>query len=428
VNGGACRALTRRATASNRAPMQADEFFRRELTRLEAEGLRRSLLAVDGAQDTHVRVDGRGVVCLCSNNYLGLANHPAVIEAASRAARDLGVGAGASRLVSGSMRVHHEFEDRIAAFKKTEAALLFNSGYHANIGVIAALAGEGDVVFSDALNHASLIDGCRLSRATVRVYRHCDAGHLEELLAVTPARRRLIVTDSIFSMDGDCAPLCEICSLADHFGALVMADEAHATGVVGPTGAGLAELLGVSDRVDVQMGTLGKALGSFGGYIAGSRALIDYLTNTVRTFIYATALPPPVVAAAGAALDIVIREPARRESVMRNARRLRSRLRDMGYTVPGGAGHIVPVMIGDAGATMRTAEELLQFGVLARGIRPPTVPSGTARIRAAVMATHTDADIDAAVAAFARATVAAHVPRWEKAPESPDKRDFAGGL
>jgi 8-amino-7-oxononanoate synthase len=406
--------------------MQADEFFRRELTRLEAEGLRRSLLAVEGAQDTHVRVDGQVVVCLCSNNYLGLANHPAVVEAARRAARDLGVGAGASRLVSGSMRVHHDFEDRLAAFKKTEAALLFNSGYHANIGVIAALAGEGDAVFSDALNHASLIDGCRLSRATVRVYRHCDVGHLEDLLAATPARRRLIVTDSIFSMDGDCAPLCEICSLADRFGALVMADEAHATGVVGPTGTGLAELLGVSDRVDVQMGTLGKALGSFGGYIAGSHALIDYLTNTVRTFIYATALPPPVVAAAGAALDIVVREPARRESVMRNARRLRSGLRGMGYSVPGGAGHIVPVLIGDAGATMQTAEELLLFGVLARGIRPPTVPPGTARIRATVMATHTDTDIDEAVAAFARA--AANARHQEQTPESPEKRGFAGGL
>jgi 8-amino-7-oxononanoate synthase len=408
--------------------MQADEFFQRELTRLEGEGLRRSLLAVDGAQGTHLCVAGAAVVCLCSNNYLGLADHPAVIEAAQRAARDLGVGAGASRLVSGSMRVHHEFEDRIAAFKKTEAALLFNSGYHANMGVIAALAGEGDAVFSDALNHASLIDGCRLSRATVHIYRHCDAAHLEELLAVTPSRRRLIVTDSIFSMDGDCAPLCDICALADRFGALVMVDEAHATGVVGPTGAGLAELLGVSDQIDVQMGTLGKALGSFGGYIAGSRALIDYLTNTVRTFIYATALPPPVVAAAAAALDIVIREPARRELVMRNARRLRSGLCDMGYRVPGGAGHIVPVMIGDAGATMRTAEELLEFGVLARGIRPPTVPPGTARIRAAVMATHTDTDIDTAVAAFARATAATHVRRRGKVSESPEKRGLASEL
>lgn len=388
--------------------MSVEKFLAEELAQLEGKGLRRSLLLVESAQDAYVTVAGRSVLSLCSNNYLGLANHPAVIEAACRAARDYGVGSGGSRLVSGSMRVHCDLEERLAAFKKTEAALLFNSGYHANIGVIAALMGTGDAVFSDALNHASLIDGCRLSRATVRVYRHGDVGHLEELLAATPARRRLIVTDSVFSMDGDRAPLREICHAAERLGALVMVDEAHATGVLGSTGAGLVELLGLSDRVHVQMGTLGKALGSFGAYVAGSRTLIDYLTNSARSFIYTTALPPPAVAAAAAALDIVVREPARRAALARNARRLRSRLRAAGFDLPAGDdGHIVPVLIGGSGATMRIAEALLEQGVLARGIRPPSVPPGTARIRATVMATHTRADIDKAISAFRHAALIA---------------------
>jgi glycine C-acetyltransferase len=381
--------------------MRNEEFFSRQIARLEAEGLRRSLLPVESSQDARVTIENRSVLCLCSNNYLGLANHPALIEAACRAARDYGVGAGASRLVSGSMRLHHDLEDRIAAFKGTEAAMLFNSGYHANVGVIPTLAGEGDAVFSDELNHASLIDGCRLARTATRVYRHCNIGHLEELLETTPARHRLIVTDSIFSMDGDAAPLREICDLARRFEAIVMVDEAHATGVVGENGAGLSELLGVARQVQVQMGTLGKALGTFGAYIAGSRAFIDYLTNTVRTFIFTTALPPPTVAAAAVALDIVEREPYRRAALQRNALLLRDGLRHAGYEVPGHDGHIVPVMIGDSGATMQTAEELLRAGILARGIRPPTVPQGTARIRATVMATHTSRDIEEAIAAFA---------------------------
>jgi 8-amino-7-oxononanoate synthase len=301
------------------------------------------------------------------------------------------------------MRAHHDLEQRLAAFKGAEACLLFTSGYHANLGVISSLVGESDAVFSDALNHASLIDGCRLSRATVSVYPHVDLAALEESLRMVRARRRLIVTDSIFSMDGDAAPLAAICDLAERHDAMVMVDEAHATGVVGPRGGGLVQALGLERRVGVQMGTLGKALGGFGAYVAGSSALIDFLVNRARTFIFTTALPPPVVAAAGAALTIVEREPERRSAVRRHAQRLRAGLRDIGYDVQGDdTSHILPVLIGDAEQTMALSASLLDHGVLAHGIRPPTVPDGTARIRATVMATHTEEDIGNAISAFAR--------------------------
>ena len=382
--------------------MRPDDLFAEDRRRRLSAGVQRALRPLDGPQDAHVTLDGRRVLCLCSNNYLGLANHPAVVEAACAAARDSGVGAGASRLISGSMRSHHQLEERLAAFKGAAACLLFTSGYHANLGVISSLVGPGDAVFSDALNHASLIDGCRLSRAAVSVYPHGDVASLEAQLRRVPATRRLIVTDSIFSMDGDAAPLVSLCDLAQRYDALLMVDEAHATGVVGPHGAGLVDALGVRDRVTVQMGTLGKALGGFGAFVAGSRALIDFLVNRARTFIFTTALPPPVVAAAAAALTIVEREPERRARVRCNATRLRRGLAPLGYEV-GGAddSHIVPVIIGDAAATMALSAALLEQDVFAQGIRPPTVPEGAARIRATVMATHSDADIDTAVAAFA---------------------------
>ncbi|MGD9764308.1 MAG: 8-amino-7-oxononanoate synthase [Candidatus Binatia bacterium] len=382
--------------------MRHDEELARELQQLARAGLRRALRPVDGPQDARILIDGRAVLSLCSNNYLGLANHPEVIEAAVAAARAYGIGAGASRLISGSMRIHHELEERLAALKRAEAALLFTSGYQANVGVITALVGPGDAVFSDALNHASLVDGCRLSRASVQVYAHAEAAALEERLRETPARRRLIVTDSIFSMDGDRAPLAAICELAERYDAMVMVDEAHATGAIGARGAGLVEVLGLHDRVAVQMGTLGKALGAAGAYVAGSRTLIEYLINRTRTFIFTTALPPPVVAAAAAALELVAREPERRTALERNARRLRAGLRALGFDVPGEPScHIVPVLIGEAEPAMALSRGLLEHGVFAHGIRPPSVPPGTARLRATVMATHTEADIDEAVGAFA---------------------------
>ena len=382
--------------------MRHDEVFAAELARLRAAGLERGLRPVDGAQDSTIVVGGRRVLSLCSNNYLGLANHPEVVEAAVAATRAVGVGAGASRLISGSMRLHHQLEERLAAFKRANACLLFTSGYHANLGVITALVGPRDAVFSDALNHASLIDGCRLSRAAVHVYPHVDMAALEEQLRAAPARRRLIVTDSIFSMDGDAAPLAAICDLAERHDAMVMVDEAHATGVLGARGAGLVDALGLHERVTAQMGTLGKALGTFGAYVAGSRALIDLLVNTARTAIFTTALPPAVAAAADAALTIVEREPERRAALRRNAAHLRAGLLALGFEVPGEAdSHILPVMVGDAESTMALSSALLDRGVFAHGIRPPTVPEGTARLRATVMATHSEAELDAALTAFA---------------------------
>ncbi len=387
--------------------MDPEEFFAADRRRRLDAGLQRRLRPVDGPQSTRLLIDGRSVLSLCSNNYLGLADHPLVIEASVAAAREYGVGAGASRLISGSMHIHHELEERLAKFKRAEACLLFTSGYQANLGVITSLVGEGDAVFSDALNHASLVDGCRLSRASVVVYPHGDTSALEAKLRTAPAHRRMIVTDSIFSMDGDAAPLAEICALAEQYDAMVMVDEAHATGMLGPGGAGLVEALGLEHRVTVQMGTLGKAFGAFGAYVAGGHALIDFLINRARPFIFTTALPPPIVAAAAAALTIVEREPERRAALHRNAGRLRQGLRGLGYDVRGdGASAIVPVVIGDADATMALSAALLDRGVFAHGIRPPTVPAGTARIRASVMATHRDADIDEAVAAFAAQTAA----------------------
>ncbi|MBI3785246.1 MAG: 8-amino-7-oxononanoate synthase [Deltaproteobacteria bacterium] len=382
--------------------MSGDDFATRALQARAAAGLMRRMRMVDGPQDTWVTVDGQRALLLCSNNYLGLANEPRLIAAAQRAATDFGVGSGASRLISGSMRLHHELEERLAVLKHTQAALLFNSGYQANVGTITALVGVGDAVFSDALNHASIIDGCRLSRSRVCVYPHNDLSALEHMLQTTAARRRLIVSDSIFSMDGDTARLRPLCDLAERYDAMVMVDEAHATGVVGPNGAGVVEAQGLQERVTVQMGTLGKALGSFGAFVAARRSIVDLLINTARSFIYTTALPPPVVAAALAALDIVRDEPQRRLALAQNSRFLWSALRQLGLDVAPEPGHILPIFIGDATTTMRLSEQLLEAGAFVQGIRPPTVPDGTARLRATVMSTHTHSDLEAAVACFSQ--------------------------
>ena len=380
-----------------------------ELARLEEAGLRRRLRALESGSAAEVRIEGRPVLLLSSNNYLGLADHPAVVAAACEATRRWGCGTGASRLICGHLDLHAEVEAQVAAFKRTEAALLFPSGYQANVGAITALAGRGDHVFSDALNHASIIDGCRLSRAFVHVYPHRDMRALEELLAATPlGGRRLIVTDSVFSMDGDRAPLHELVALARVYHTSLFLDEAHATGVLGPRGAGLADAEGLSDAVTVQMGTLGKALGGAGAYIAGSRALVDLVANRARSFVYTTGLAPAAVAAAGAALRLVMEEPVRRAALARNADRLRHGLAAAGLSV-GGDTHILPVAVGDNARAMRFAAALLERGVLAQAIRPPTVPAGTARLRVTPMATHSDAQLDRALAAFVTAARAAEV-------------------
>ncbi|MGE0681297.1 MAG: 8-amino-7-oxononanoate synthase [Candidatus Binatia bacterium] len=375
-----------------------------KLAELEHSGLYRRLHSISGEQDSTVTLDGHEVLLLSSNNYLGLANHPALKHAAREAIEHYGCGAGASRLISGNMTLQQELEQRIAAFKKTEAALVFPSGYHANIGIISSLMGPGDTILSDALNHASIIDGCRLSRAHVRVFRHCDMTHLAQLLAECPqSGQRLIVTDSVFSMDGDVAPLIDIVTLARRYNAWMMVDEAHATGVFGAHGAGIVEEFGLLHEVEIHMGTLGKALGGFGAYVAGSRELIAWLINRARSFIYTTGIPPAVAASALAALDLVDHEPERRQQLWRNAAFLQHGLEKLGYKLGPTQSPILPVIIGDARPTMALAEALLRRGVFAHGIRPPTVPEGTSRLRVTPMATHSHEQLTRALAAFAAA-------------------------
>jgi 8-amino-7-oxononanoate synthase len=374
------------------------------LADLEQRGLYRRLRLVEGAQAGRVRLDGREVLMLSSNNYLGLANHPTLTRAAQAALERCGCGAGASRLISGSMALHHELEDRLARLKHTQAALVFPTGYQANVGTLSALMGPGDTILSDALNHASIIDGCRLSRASTLVFRHNDVEHVAELLAsCSGAGQRLIVTDSVFSMDGDIAPLAELSRLARRHDAWLMVDEAHATGVFGPHGGGVVEELELSAAIEVQMGTLGKALGGFGAYVAGSRQLIDWLVNRARSFVYTTALPPSVAATAIAALDIVAQEPQRRRQLWDNTAFLAEQLTGLGYSLGHTRSQILPLIIGDAGQTMALAAALLERGIFAQGIRPPTVPAGTSRIRVTPMATHTRQDMQDAVEAFAAA-------------------------
>jgi glycine C-acetyltransferase/8-amino-7-oxononanoate synthase len=306
-----------------------------------------------------------------------------------------GSGSGASRLVSGTSPLHQELEEGIAGFKGTEAAILFNSGYAANTGIIPALAGEGDVILSDGLNHASIIDGCRLSRAKVLVYRHRDMGHLEELLKKNgSARRRLIITDSIFSMDGDIAPLPDLVMLSEKYGSLLMVDDAHATGVLGKRGRGIAEHFGLEGRIPIQMGTLGKALGSFGAFAAGDRDVIDYLINRSRSYIFSTALPPAVCAASIAAIQLVDREPWRREALWKNRERFVAGLSALGIDAGKSETPIVPLMICDAEKALQAGGRLFTEGIFATAIRPPSVAEGASRIRMTVMATHAGEDID----------------------------------
>jgi 8-amino-7-oxononanoate synthase len=376
----------------------AAEFIHAELQALKEASLFRRLRTIAGDQGSTVTVDGREVLNFSSNNYLGLANHPALAAAAKVAIEVYGCGSGASRLISGNMTLHEELETNLAELKGTEAALVFNSGFQANTGILSTLAGADDVIFSDALNHASIIDGCRLARAKTVIYPHVDLNYLEQALKRAPARaRKLIVTESLFSMDGDEAPLAEIVSLAETYDAMVMVDEAHATGVLGGDGAGVVSKAGLGGRVLVQMGTLGKALGAFGAYVAGSAALRELLINRCRSFIFTTSLPPAVMAMGIAAVKIVKSEPQRRQAVWENAHKLRSGLKSLGYATGNSRSHIIPVVIGDEKGCMRLCEELLARGVFAQGIRPPTVPPGTSRLRMTAMATHTSAQIQSAL-------------------------------
>ncbi len=373
------------------------------LDELRALGLSRRMRLVSGPQGPHVLLDGKPVMLLCSNNYLGLADHPRVREAAAAAAMRWGVGAGASRLVSGTMTIHRRLEERLAAFKGRETALLFGSGYLANTGVIAALARPGDVVFSDELNHASIIDGCRLSRAEVFVYDHGDVEHLAWGIDQAEGRGALIVTDSVFSMDGDVAPLAEIAELAARRRVRLVVDEAHGTGALGPGGRGALAEAGVEDQVDVIVGTLGKALGSYGAFAACDERMARYLVNAARTFIFSTALPPPAVAGALAALELLQERPRRVEKLAANSAALRVELEREGFDTRGSRTQIVPLVVGDAELAVRVCARALSGGVFAQAIRPPTVPHMTSRLRLAVMASHSVEELRAAARTLARA-------------------------
>ena len=359
-----------------------EDFLQQKLDDLEMRSLRRRLRVSEAPTGPTVRFNGKSLHNFASNDYLGLAAHPEVIEAAVRATRDFGAGAGASRLVTGTQRPHAQLEEKLAAFKGTEAALLFGSGYASSVGALQALATKDDVVLLDKLSHACLVDGARLSGATLRPFHHNDTEHLEHHLQWArekhPQSRVFIVTESVFSMDGDLAPLREIVELKDKYGAVLMLDEAHAVGVLGRGGRGLAEQLGVSHRIEVQMGTLGKALGSSGGYITGPRVLIDCLINTARSFIFSTALPAATAAASSAALDLCAGAEGDRR---------RAKLRQLASILdPAPPAAIHPVIIGSEEDTLHAAEQLAQLGFHVPAIRPPTVPQGTSRLRVSLSA------------------------------------------
>lgn len=386
-------------SAKSQQPTDKWAFLARGLSEIRERGLARSVRDMQSGAGPRVEFAGRKVLLMASNDYLGLANHPEVKERAARALLQWGTGSGGSRLTTGSMTLHGELEARLAAFKKTEAALLFNTGYMANVGVITALCGRGDVIFSDELNHASIIDGCRQSRAEVVVYRHNDMADLEEKAKRHVGRRGLIVSDSVFSMDGDVVPLAELCRIADAYGFLSMIDEAHATGVVGETGHGVTELCGC--RPDIVVGTLSKALGSEGGFVCASAQLVEYLVNRARSFIFSTALPAACVAAALTSLDILEREPKLVQGLRSNVAFFCSTLRGLGIAATSESA-IVPLIVGDERRATRAAELLLEQGIFLSAIRYPSVARGSARLRATVRADHNREDLARAANGIAR--------------------------
>ena len=381
--------------------MDRDNWIQAELDCLRKAGRHRFLRAVMTAPTGRVVLDGREVITLGSNNYLGLSTHPKVIEAAVEAVQEYGTGASGSRLLTGNCQLYTDLESKIAEVKGTEAALVFSSGYLANIGTIPAMAGDGDRILSDALNHASIIDGCRLSKANTQIYQHRDIDHLESLLTQSAIfGRKLIVTDGVFSMDGNIAPLTEICGLADRYNAMVIVDEAHSFGVMGKFGRGAVEHFGLENRAVIQMGTLSKAIGGLGGYVAGSRKLIQFLINRARSFIFSTGLPPATLAAAAAAIDVMRATPELRHRLFFNTRQLATALSEAGFQCLSTETQILPLILGSAEVTSNIAEMLLNHGVYAPAIRPPTVPEGTGRLRISAMATHTPEDMQTAIDAF----------------------------
>jgi len=370
------------------------EFYQQALEQAKREHLYRRLVDYIPRDAVHADSEGRQYLMMAANNYLGLTHHPAVQQAAAFASLTFGTGSGGSRLTTGNHLLYRQLENKLAAFKGTEAALIFNTGYMANVGIISSLAGKDDVIFSDELNHASIIDGCRLSRGKTVVYGHNNMNQLADLLTNTACSgRRLIVTDGVFSMDGDIARLDDIVQLARKADALVMVDDAHATGVIGPGGRGTAASFGLEGQVHITMGTLSKSLGAEGGYAAGSQVLIDYLINKARSFIFSTALAPATTAAALAALQVLSGQPDMVDRLKANAAYLRTKLNQAGFDTCGSTTAILPVIVGDAYLAVEFAQLLKEEGIVVSAIRPPTVPAGASRLRITVSAAHSLAEL-----------------------------------
>jgi len=378
------------------------DYLKEELFELSRIGRRRSLRWIEDLKGVKALIEGREVLLFCSNDYLGISRSERFKEVVLEVLDKWGAGAPSSRSIAGSFLIHGELEEELSRFKGTEKALLFSTGYMANLGILTTLVGEGDLILSDQFNHASIIDGARLSRAEVLVYRHRDMDHLEDLLKRSNHRRKLIVSDGVFSMEGDIAPLRELKELSDKYGAILVIDDAHGTGVLGKEGRGIAEHFGLLGEIDVQMGTLGKALGIMGAFVAGEAVLVEYLLNRARTFMYTTSLPPVVVGLVKEALRILKEEPWRREKLWENTRLFREGVKRLGFRVLGET-PIVPVVIGDDELTMRLSAALFEKGIYVQGIRPPTVPPGTSRLRFSISALHSESDIERAIFALKEA-------------------------
>jgi glycine C-acetyltransferase len=374
-----------------------------ELDSLKAQGLYRHLRVLEDEQRARTTVDGRSTINLSSNNYLGLTTHPRLRARALEAVERFGVGTGSVRTIAGTMAMHLELEARLAEFKQTEAVVVFQSGFAANAGTVSAVLGKEDVIISDALNHASIIDGCRLSRAAIKVFPHKDIDAARDILRdLMPGQRKLLITDGVFSMDGDLGPLPDLCALAEEYGAIMMVDDAHASGVFGRNGRGTIDHFGVHGRVDIQVGTLSKAIGALGGYVAGSRALIEFLQHRARPFLFSTSHPPSVVATCLAAIDVLLEEPQIIDRLWENTRFFKSGLAALGFNTGLSESPITPVIVGDGSLAMTLSDRLFDEGVFAQGIAFPTVARDAARVRTIVTATHTRDELQFALDALAK--------------------------
>jgi len=385
--------------------MRADPlaYLSAELASLHEQGLYRRLRVLDTEQRARTSIDHRSVINLSSNNYLGLTTHPRLRERAAAALEQLGVGTGSVRPIAGTMAIHMELEQRLAAFKKTEAAVVFQSGFAANAGTVSSILTKDDAIVSDELNHASIIDGARLSRATIKVFAHRDVNAARAIVEQLPRQqRKLLITDGVFSMDGDLGALPGLCDLADEFGCVMMVDDAHASGVFGREGRGTVDHFGLHGRVDVQVGTLSKAIGALGGYVAGSRELIEFLYHRARPFLFSTSHPPSVAATCIAALDVLESEPQWIERLWENARFFKAGLQTLGFNTGASESPITPVIVGEAALAMKLSDRLFEEGVFAQGIGFPTVARGKARVRTIVTATHTQGELQFALDCFKR--------------------------